>query len=58
MAEVVPWTRHERKLRDLDVFNAALATMETAAHLDLLAARDRIGRSDADGAFHYAPLPT
>ena len=58
VAEVLPWTRHERKLRDLDVFNASLATMETGAHLDLLAARGRVLRSEADGVFHYAPLPT
>ncbi len=35
----LPWTRHERRLDELDVFNSALASMETMAHLELLAAR-------------------
>ena len=36
----LPWTRHEhRTFADLDVFNAALASMETKAHLELLVAR-------------------
>jgi glyoxylase-like metal-dependent hydrolase (beta-lactamase superfamily II) len=50
VAAVLPWTRHERRLRDLDVFNAALATLETAAHLELLAAQGRVGRAEVDGA--------
>ncbi|UUZ61939.1 hypothetical protein [Nocardioides sp. B-3] len=32
VASVLPWTRHEHKLKDLDVFNTALATLETRAH--------------------------
>ena len=50
VAAVLPWTRHERRLRDLDVFNAALATLETAAHLELLAAQGRVDRAEVDGA--------
>jgi glyoxylase-like metal-dependent hydrolase (beta-lactamase superfamily II) len=58
VAQVLPWTRHHRRMRDLDVFNAGLATLETAAHLDLLAAQTRILRSEVDGAFRYRGLPS
>lgn len=57
VALVLPWTRHRRTMRELDVFNATLATLETAAHLDLLAARTRIGRAEVDGEVRYAGLP-
>jgi len=57
VAAELPWTRHERRLRDLDVFNAALATMETAAHLDLLAARGLVERAEDDGVARYRRLP-
>ncbi|MGH3363561.1 MAG: MBL fold metallo-hydrolase [Nocardioidaceae bacterium] len=57
VALVLPWTRHRRTMRELDVFNATLATLETAAHLDLLAARTRIGRTEVDGEVRYAGLP-
>jgi glyoxylase-like metal-dependent hydrolase (beta-lactamase superfamily II) len=57
VAGTLPWTRHRRHLRDLDVFNATLATLETAAHLDLLAARTRIVRTEVDGSFRYTRMP-
>ena len=57
VAGELPWTRHGHPLRDLDVFNAALATMETAAHLDLLAAQGRVARSEVDGTSRYGRLP-
>jgi glyoxylase-like metal-dependent hydrolase (beta-lactamase superfamily II) len=50
----LPWTRHGRRLDELDVFNSALAAMETMAHLDLLAAQGRVGRTDHDGVLVYA----
>jgi glyoxylase-like metal-dependent hydrolase (beta-lactamase superfamily II) len=53
----LPWTRHARDLADLDVFNAALAVMETLVHLDLLAAQGRVARTDEDGVLAYAPVP-
>ncbi len=53
VAAVLPWTRHEHALRDLDVFNAALATMETRAHLELLVARGRLARDEVDGTEVY-----
>jgi glyoxylase-like metal-dependent hydrolase (beta-lactamase superfamily II) len=49
----LPWTRREKRIADLDVFNAALASMETMAHLDLLAARGEITRRDDDGVSVY-----
>jgi glyoxylase-like metal-dependent hydrolase (beta-lactamase superfamily II) len=39
VAAELPWTRHERRLSELDVFNTALAALETKAHLELLVAR-------------------
>jgi glyoxylase-like metal-dependent hydrolase (beta-lactamase superfamily II) len=50
----LPWTRHERRLGDLDVFNAALATLETRAHLELLVARGALERQVEDGVVSYA----
>ncbi|HSE09381.1 MAG TPA: MBL fold metallo-hydrolase [Nocardioidaceae bacterium] len=54
VAHELPWTRHHRHLRDLDFFNATLATLEASTHLDLLAAQGRIVRSEADDIVRYA----
>ncbi len=53
VAQVLRWTRHGRTLAELDGFNQMLAVFETAAHLDLLAAQDRLVRSDDSGLTHY-----
>ncbi|OLT14888.1 MBL fold metallo-hydrolase [Pseudonocardia sp. CNS-139] len=53
VAGVLPWTRRETRLADLDLFNAMLATMETAAHLDVLAERGLVTASEQDGIVHY-----
>ena len=53
VAGVLPWTRHEHALADLDVFNAALATLETRAHLELIVARGGLTRSEVDGVVRY-----
>ena len=55
VAQRLTWTRHERGFGELDVFNAALATMETMVHLDLLVRRGRLTRSDHDGTRGYSP---
>ncbi len=50
------WTRREKAFDVLDGFNQVLAVWETAAHLELLAARGRLRRHVAeDGAitFHH-----
>ena len=48
VGSVLPWTRHEHRLADLDVFNQALASMETKAHLELLVARGQVTRVETD----------
>lgn len=53
VAHVLPWTRHERRLADLDLFNSALATLETRAHLELLVARGDLTRTADPGGFIY-----
>ena len=54
VAGELPWTRHAKRLDDLDMFNAALATMETHAHLQLLTARGDLTRTETDGVDVYA----
>jgi glyoxylase-like metal-dependent hydrolase (beta-lactamase superfamily II) len=53
VARALTWTRRERAFGDLDVFNAALAVMETMVHLDLLASRGALTRTETDGAAVY-----
>lgn len=56
VASHLTWTRHERAWSSLDQFNAALAVMETRAHLEVLVARGQAvverdqGFADAIGA--------
>ncbi|WP_299056724.1 MBL fold metallo-hydrolase [uncultured Nocardioides sp.] len=54
VAGALPWTRHARSLTELNTFDAGLATMETRAHLELLAARGELLREDVDGAAVYS----
>ena len=49
VAERLRWTRREVPFGNLDDFNQALAVGETAAHLDVLAARGRVVRFQAEG---------
>ena len=53
VAAALRWTRHGRTLEELDPFNRMLATFETAAHLDLLVAQDRLAREDVDDVTRY-----
>ncbi|MEJ3657559.1 MBL fold metallo-hydrolase [Actinomycetes bacterium KLBMP 9759] len=53
VAAALPWTRRERTLAELDPFNAMLAVLETAAHLDVLVERSIATRSEQDGVAHY-----
>lgn len=48
------WTRRGKALSDLDPFNQMLAVAETAAHLELLVAQDRLMRTDTDDLRCYA----
>lgn len=56
VAAQLPWTRHERSLAELDVFNAALASMETKAHLELLVARGAATRETTDGGVVFSVI--
>jgi glyoxylase-like metal-dependent hydrolase (beta-lactamase superfamily II) len=51
------WTRRERTLAELDLFNQMLAVTETAAHLRLLVAQGRVARILDDGIYRYRSLP-
>jgi glyoxylase-like metal-dependent hydrolase (beta-lactamase superfamily II) len=53
IAAMMGWTRHRRKLKELDPFNAMLAILETAAHLDVLAERGLLMRVEEDATVHY-----
>ena len=53
VAAALRWTRHGRTVEELDPFNRMLATFETAAHLDLLVAQERLIRDDVDGVLRY-----
>jgi glyoxylase-like metal-dependent hydrolase (beta-lactamase superfamily II) len=53
VAGVVTWTRRERKLDELDVFNQFLAVCETGAHLQLLVGQGRARMQERDGVRHY-----
>ncbi|MCW2767787.1 MAG: gloB [Nocardioides sp.] len=48
VAGVLPWTRHEHEFSTLDIFNSAMASMETKAHLELLVARGQARREESD----------
>lgn len=52
-AQALPWTRHALRFDDLDLFNAAMATMETRAHLELLVARGELALEDGDEGAVY-----
>ena len=49
------WTRRERSLEELDLFNQMLAVTETAAHLDLLVAQGRCAVTRDGEVDRYLP---
>ncbi|MCI2418104.1 MBL fold metallo-hydrolase [Saccharopolyspora sp. K220] len=51
------WTRRNRKLLDLDLFNQVLAVGETNAHLDVLVTRGILTSSLVDGVLSYTTPP-
>lgn len=57
VAGEIPWTRHERRRDELGPFDAVLAAFETLAHLDLLAARGDLVRTE-EGSERRYELPT
>lgn len=48
------WTRRDRTLAELDLFNAMLAVLETLSHLDLLVLQGRVTSAVVDGTRHYS----
>jgi glyoxylase-like metal-dependent hydrolase (beta-lactamase superfamily II) len=57
VAKDLPWTRRAKRMDELDFFNGALASMETMAHLELLAAQGKITKRDDDGVNVYGSMP-
>jgi glyoxylase-like metal-dependent hydrolase (beta-lactamase superfamily II) len=56
VARQLPWTRHHRRFGELSSFNQMLAVLETNAHLELLAAQDRMVMwHDDDAVLRYRP---
>lgn len=53
VAGALTWTRHERRLPDMDPFNAMLAVLETQAHLEVLVERGAVAHGSQDGVDHY-----
>ncbi|WP_405718446.1 MBL fold metallo-hydrolase [Streptomyces sp. NBC_01537] len=56
VARGLGWTRRRLPFDDLNAFNQMLAVNETAAHLDVLAARGRVTQALADGVTRYAAV--
>ncbi|MBB3042713.1 MULTISPECIES: MBL fold metallo-hydrolase [Nocardioides] len=55
VARRLGWTRHEKAYDELDEFSRGMAAMETKAHLELLAARGRVTRTETpDGVVFTA----
>jgi glyoxylase-like metal-dependent hydrolase (beta-lactamase superfamily II) len=54
VAQVLPWTRHLRRLDDLDTFNQMLAVHETMAHLRVLGEQGRLTETTVDGIANFA----
>jgi glyoxylase-like metal-dependent hydrolase (beta-lactamase superfamily II) len=58
VAGVLPWTRRQRKLAELDPMNQLLATGETAAHLEVLVIRGQLARTrspEGTDLYHLPP---
>jgi glyoxylase-like metal-dependent hydrolase (beta-lactamase superfamily II) len=52
-AQILRWTRHERRLDELDLFNQTMAIGETTIHLDVCVVRGWLTSSEIDGVTHY-----
>lgn len=57
VAEQLPWTRRGRRLEALDLFNAALATLETLAHLDVLRSQGALVSEEVEEVQRWTPTP-
>lgn len=54
VATAMRWTRRERTLDELDLFNQMLAVIETGAHLDVLVLQNELKRTESDGVHIYS----
>jgi glyoxylase-like metal-dependent hydrolase (beta-lactamase superfamily II) len=54
VARALGWTRRERRLDELDLFNRVLAINETMAHLIVLVERDWLVQTVIDGVAHFS----
>jgi glyoxylase-like metal-dependent hydrolase (beta-lactamase superfamily II) len=54
VALALPWTRRERPFSSLDDYSAALAVLETRAHLEVLVARGELLRGSTGNVVRYA----
>jgi glyoxylase-like metal-dependent hydrolase (beta-lactamase superfamily II) len=55
IASALTWTRHKRRLDELDEFNQIMAINETMAHLEVLVERGSVSRhpEDEDGVIRF-----
>ena len=58
VAGVLPWTRGQRQLADLDPMNRLLATGETAAHLEVLVIRGQLARTRSPEGIDFYRVPS
>jgi len=54
VANSLPWTRHMRRLADLDLTSQMMAVTETHAHLDVLADRGLLAVGEDTGVLRYS----
>jgi glyoxylase-like metal-dependent hydrolase (beta-lactamase superfamily II) len=54
VARALGWTRRERRLDELDLFNRVLAINETMAHLIVLVERGWLAETTIDGVTHFS----
>lgn len=54
IANILPWTRRERRFSELDMFNQILAINETVAHLEVLREGGRTRAETLDGVVHWS----
>ena len=53
VAAALLWTRRDTPFAELDLFNRMLASIETSAHLEVLAERALVTMEERDGILHY-----
>jgi glyoxylase-like metal-dependent hydrolase (beta-lactamase superfamily II) len=54
IANILPWTRRERRFSELDMFNQIMAINETVAHLEVLREGGRVRGETLDGVVHWS----